>query len=242
MTQEQVTIQGSQRTDQEVTAEMREFLGLVDQPIGEQIKTLSLFGGAIASCIRMDFVDASHFREVPDNQEVYVSMTSGNNVGVIFDIAQRVEAPSGPSDMDAVDYHFEDVAVEPDRTAKIWNKRSIHFPHLSDKPAYQVIGTVSARSTEQATDPPTFTAIIMSILRLKEQTADIVITVNVPFDKPEVVRSERCIASPTYTGSDIDPENGAKSMLLEYGMKVSQEIIDGFQIFDFGLFCEDPVE
>lgn len=70
-----------------------------------------------------------NFREVPDNQEVYVSMTDGNDISVIFDIAQRVEAPSGPSDMDAVDYHFEDVAVDQDRTAKIWNKRAISVPH-----------------------------------------------------------------------------------------------------------------
>lgn len=101
---------------------------------------------------------------------------------------------------------------------------------------------MSARPTEQPTDPPTFLAIIMTILRLKEQAADIVITVNIPFDNPEMVRSEKCIASPTYTGGDIDPESGAKSVLLEYGMKVSQDLVNAFQILDFGLFCEDPVE
>ncbi|KAH0610000.1 uncharacterized protein H6S33_012546 [Morchella sextelata] len=212
------------------------------QDIEELRKAVELFGGAVVCAVPMDFQDASNFREVPDNQEVYVSMTDGNDTSIIFDIAQRVEAPSGPSDMDAVDYHFKDVAVDQDRTTKIWNKRPISAPHHSDKPAYQVIGTVSARPTEQPTDPPTFIAIIMTILRLKEQTADIVITVNIPFDNPEIVRSEKCIASPTYTGGDIDPASGVKSALLEYGMKVSQDLVNAFQILDFGLFCEDPVE
>lgn len=105
--------------------------------------------------------------------------------------------------------------------------------------SYQVIGTVSARPVEQQTDPPTFTAIIMTIIRLVEQKTDIVVTINVPFNDPKVVRTEKCIASPIYTGTDIDTENGSKSELLEFGMQVANEVVRSFKIVQWGLFVPD---
>lgn len=81
----------------------------------------------------LEFTDSqrdSDFREVPDHQEVYVSMTDGVDISIIFDIALRVEAPAGPSDMDAVDFHFEDVAMDQDRSAKVFSKRAVTLPNL----------------------------------------------------------------------------------------------------------------
>lgn len=76
----------------------------------------------------------SNFRVVPDHQEVYVSMTDGIDISIIIDIAQRVEAPAGPSDADAVDFHFEDVAVDQGRTAKVWSKSTTSLPNLQAPP------------------------------------------------------------------------------------------------------------
>lgn len=61
-------------------------------------------------------------------------MTDGVEVSIIFDIAQRVEASAGPSDAEAVDFHFEDVAVDQDRTAKIWSKSAVSLPNLQVSP------------------------------------------------------------------------------------------------------------
>lgn len=108
--------------------------------------------------------------------------------------------------------------------------------HSPNKPSYQVIGTVSARPTDTPTVPPTFTAILMTIVRLEQQTTDIVVTINVPFNDPEVVSTEKCIASPIYEGSDIDPQNGHKSELLAFGMNVAAEVVGSFVIVDWGLF------
>lgn len=181
------------------------------------------------------------------------------DTSIIFDITQRVNAPEGPSDMDAVDFHFKDIAVDQGRTAKIWGKRAVLLLNLSvttsssspltqniltktnspDKPAYEVIGTVSARPNDPPTLPPTFIAILMTIIRLEQQKTDIVVTINVPFDDPEVVRREKCIASPVYTGSDIDSENGDRSELLKFGMQVASEVVGNFKILDWGLFVPE---
>lgn len=64
-------------------------------------------------------------------------------------------------------------------------------------------------------------------------------TVNVPFNDPEVVKREKCIASPVYTGNDIDPENGSKSELLVLGMQVASEVAESFKIVDWGLFVPE---
>lgn len=184
-------------------------------------------------------------------------MTDSIDISIIFDIAQRVEAPTGPSDAEAINFHFEDVAVDQGRTAKMWSKSAVSLPklqvpspsdaptaredadqptHSPNNPSYHVIGTVSARPTDMPTVPPTFTAILMTIVRLEQQATDIVVTINVPFDDPKVVETEKCIASPVYGGDDIDPDNGHKSELLGLGMNVSAEVIGSFRIVDWGLF------
>lgn len=76
----------------------------------------------------------------------------------------------------------------------------------------------------------------MTIVRLEQQTTDIIITINVPFNDPSVVATEKCIASPIYQGDDIDPANGHKSELLAFGMEVAAEVVGSFRIIDWGLF------
>lgn len=76
----------------------------------------------------------------------------------------------------------------------------------------------------------------MTIVRLKQQATDIVVTINVPFNDPRVIEAEKCIASPVYGGDDIDPENGHKSELLGLGMDAAAEVVGSLRIVDWGLF------
>lgn len=82
----------------------------------------------------------------------------------------------------------------------------------------------------------------MTIVRLEKQTTDIVITINVPFNDPSVVATEKCIASPVYQGNDINPANGHKSELLAFGMEVAAEVVGSFRIINWGLFVMDEEE
>lgn len=79
----------------------------------------------------------------------------------------------------------------------------------------------------------------MTIVRLEQQATDIVVTINVPFDDPQVVETEKCIASPVYRGDDIDPENGHKSELLGLGMDVAAEVVGSLRIVNWGLFVTE---
>jgi hypothetical protein len=79
--------------------------------------TRPLFGGAIKASIPPHFLDArfppfllqltgSNFRDVPDNQEVFVSNLS--ETSLIFDILERVDVP----DNAAAEFHFDALAVD----------------------------------------------------------------------------------------------------------------------------------
>lgn len=95
----------------------------IDTLHGLPLKPAELFGGAITTVIPESFVDASNFREVPDNQEVFVSMSDDDgDVSIIVDILERVElegaVSEGDEDMKAMEVHFSDVLAE--RSGKAW--------------------------------------------------------------------------------------------------------------------------
>lgn len=75
-----------------------------------------LFGGAITATLPGSFVDASDFRQVPDNQEVLLSGTS--DVSLILEVLQQVGQGTDAAAMDhAVRFHFDSLAHDNDATA-----------------------------------------------------------------------------------------------------------------------------
>lgn len=77
----------------------------------------ALFGGSIKANIPPTFLDArylsqitffdnSNFRQIPDNQEVFVS--NQDETSIIFDVLERVDAP----DSAAAEFHFDALAVD----------------------------------------------------------------------------------------------------------------------------------
>lgn len=75
----------------------------------------SLFGGAITMALDGDFMDASEFRQVPDNQEVLLS--GDTNISVILEVLQQVADGTDPPAMDkAVRYHYDSIANDNDAT------------------------------------------------------------------------------------------------------------------------------
>lgn len=76
--------------------------------------------------IPQNFQDASAYRPVPDTQEVFVSMTYDTDISIVFDILCRVEG----SDEEAVNVHWEDVAVEDGRSQKLFQTGGAQVPGL----------------------------------------------------------------------------------------------------------------
>jgi hypothetical protein len=71
-----------------------------------------LYGGAITASLPASFANASQFRQVPDNQEVFVEPRNDAPISIIFDLLERAPRASG---LEAVVYHLDDVRDESDR-------------------------------------------------------------------------------------------------------------------------------
>ncbi|WVF67333.1 hypothetical protein IAT40_002084 [Kwoniella sp. CBS 6097] len=68
-----------------------------------------LFGGAISLDLPTNYLDASDLRQIPDNQEVFLSSTS--DTAVVLEILGMVEDGLASTDLwEAVKFHFSSIA------------------------------------------------------------------------------------------------------------------------------------
>ncbi|WRT69999.1 uncharacterized protein IL334_006992 [Kwoniella shivajii] len=68
-----------------------------------------LFGGAIALDLPRDYIDASDLRQIPDNQEVFLSSTS--DTAVVLEVLGMVEDGLASTDLwEAIKFHFSSIA------------------------------------------------------------------------------------------------------------------------------------
>ncbi|RXK40067.1 hypothetical protein M231_02707 [Tremella mesenterica] len=68
-----------------------------------------LFGGAISILLPQDYIDASDLRQVPDNQEVFLS--SASDTSLVIEVLSMVEEGQASSDLwEATKFHFESIA------------------------------------------------------------------------------------------------------------------------------------
>jgi len=99
-----------------------------------------------------------------------------------------------------------------------------------------ITGTTSSRPSE---NPEYFIGILMTLVRLPQQTTDIIITVNVPFNTSELVQAEKYLVSPR---AGTIGGGGEKSPMLRLGMAVMEGVLREFEVLDWGLFLEDAPE
>ncbi|KAL9101926.1 MAG: hypothetical protein Q9163_002864 [Psora crenata] len=73
-------------------------------------KHVELYGGAMEANVPSNFIDVSDIRQVPDEQEVYLS-TEGFS-SLIFDLRDRVTHLL--SDKEVIEYHLADIVDDGD--------------------------------------------------------------------------------------------------------------------------------
>ncbi|KAL2045521.1 hypothetical protein N7G274_001949 [Stereocaulon virgatum] len=146
-----------------------------------EFKHTELFGGAITANIPSGFADASAIRQVPDNQEVYVE--SNGFTSLTIDLTERVTHFS--TDKEALEYHFDDIIAEGDTKQVLAVNEDIKlakFPPTT--PILSLLAKITpsppAPGITQRPHSPTSTDIHLTLIRLVEQSADILITLNVP--------------------------------------------------------------
>ncbi|KAK8853445.1 hypothetical protein IAR55_004151 [Kwoniella newhampshirensis] len=73
------------------------------------LRARPLFGGAISLELPDSYLDASDLRQIPDNQEVFLSSTS--DTAVVLEVLGMVEDGSASTDLwEAIKFHFSSIA------------------------------------------------------------------------------------------------------------------------------------
>ncbi|KAF2121934.1 hypothetical protein BDV96DRAFT_134193 [Lophiotrema nucula] len=180
-------------------------------------KNTELYGGAITVDLPTAFGDVSQIRQVADHQEVYLD--SNGYSSVVFDILERVEKGS---DEEALQYHFQDLIEGTDDSTNVLEQGGARMAKIPNAPVYVLTYIQTPPPTTEAPKRPTpdFTSIHLLLLRLKEQSTDIVITVNVPH----------------YAGQYVKSAEGEKTQMMKDGEAVKEKILETFEIKDWGLF------
>lgn len=143
-----------------------------------------LFGGAMEFTCGEEYIDASQFRQVPDNQEVLVRAEVG--ASVIVELLDRQTIP----DDEAISFFFHDLA----RSNAAVNcslcpeLEQHHQPEVVDTPRGQlslsrILGcgtqTISKFANEEGSENSVFVA--MGLLRIPPPfSTDVLLTVNAP--------------------------------------------------------------
>ncbi|GME35826.1 DNA ligase ATP-dependent [Neofusicoccum parvum] len=188
-----------------------------------------LFGGAIVVDLPAGFADVSSIRQVPDNQEVYLDANGFSSV--IFDLTERLDESQASSDEEALKYHFQDIVGDSNDVTQFWQSNAASLARMPNAPAYTIIATQHPAPQQENRRPqPDFTAILLVLVRLAEQKTDIVITVNVPHVPGE------------YAKDEVDFAAARQGPLMDTAAAIRQQILQTFEIKDFGLFGTEEEE
>jgi len=187
-----------------------------------------LFGGALIVDLPSNFADVSNIRQVPSNQEVFLD--KDGYTSIIFDITERVGVSGTGAAIDgaALTTHLEDIVGSDIDTVKVWSTTETAFSKLPEgTPAYTLIATQTPPPNPDAQNSaPDFTAIVLSLVRLENESTDIVISINVPHIKGE------------YSEEDVDLQLGKQGKLIESAVEYAAWIWETFKIKDWDLFNE----
>ncbi|KZF18907.1 Mog1p/PsbP-like protein [Xylona heveae TC161] len=180
-----------------------------------------LFGGTIVADLPSAFVDASNIRQVPDHQEVYLD--KDGYTSIIFEITERVNDFN--TDEEALSYHLQDIA-EADEGLNILSSSTAHLPSLpDDTPAYTILATQEPIAGHQVSRLSIrCTALLLTLVRLEKQSADLLISINVPLLKEE------------FPDESVDLENGEAGTSLNAAMAYRERVLATLEIKDWSLF------
>eukprot|EP01106_Pelomyxa_sp_JSP_P014302 TRINITY_DN4513_c0_g1_i1.p1 TRINITY_DN4513_c0_g1~~TRINITY_DN4513_c0_g1_i1.p1 ORF type:complete len:182 (-),score=39.21 TRINITY_DN4513_c0_g1_i1:80-625(-) len=136
--------------------------------------TRALFGGAIVADVPPSFEDVSEVRGMPDNIEAFSDATTDQSV-----VIELAELDDAVADADAPAHYMDDVASTNDAT----DVATVAAPAPVAMPGLGVNGTamVSSQSVSKFREAARNTVhVYLCVVRLRQYTTDIVITLNSP--------------------------------------------------------------
>ncbi|THH14707.1 hypothetical protein EW146_g5653 [Bondarzewia mesenterica] len=136
--------------------------------------TTNLFGGAITALLPPGIVDASLFRQIPDNQEIFLYPNS--SISIVVEILQRAE----PNDLcEAVKFHFDSLAQDNSAQMSSVSEVTILESTGDNTPSPVILHgrqLVSKFNQVNADD----VRILMALYRVETKGVDVMLTMNVP--------------------------------------------------------------
>ncbi|KAI9018680.1 hypothetical protein CLU79DRAFT_759850 [Phycomyces nitens] len=188
-------------------------------------ETRGLFGGAIVAPIKNSFMDASHFRQVPDNQEVFVDTNTQQSL--IIELLEQVSADGEES----AKFHFGQLASDNDALSfDISSVRTcppdIVCPLLPAETTFVYVLHGSqqvAKFNEEKDGAYNHVHIVMAVIRLAHARTDVVISINAPQAVAEK-SSEKTTSEETMSAS------------LELVDEEMVELLNSFEVKDWTLF------
>ncbi|OBZ83865.1 putative ran guanine nucleotide release factor [Choanephora cucurbitarum] len=187
------------------------------------MNTQSLFGGAILSPVPSSFVDASQFRQIPDNQEVFVDMNTQQSL--IFELLEQVEAKH----TDVAKFHFQQLADDNEATdatvsyVEQLDPKEVSPLLTSDATELYILqGTqkVSKFNEKQADNT---VEIVMAVIRLIQVETDFVISINAPIQLAN-------------TSSEREYAQGTNPISIDVVKQEMLVALKGLEVKDWSLF------
>ncbi|KAL9932284.1 hypothetical protein V8E36_008763 [Tilletia maclaganii] len=180
-------------------------------PVADATSQRPLFGGAIVADVPTSWRDVSDFfRQVPDNQEVFVSPDSDptGEASLIVEVLQRVEAADPEA---AVRYHFDSIAhdnsAEDSQVLRTWTLNGSPSPIL-------LSGTQHVKKFGKASEPAHLVRIWVALWRIEEKNIDLVMSVNATAGEEEAT-------DPSQHGAELQTvfERAARTLeIRDYGL------------------------
>ncbi|CAL8464048.1 g3583 [Coccomyxa elongata] len=188
----------------------------------EPLQTVPLFGGAAEIALPPRLADVSNVRPVPDNQEVYTDPNVDQSL--IIEIVEHVDVP----DSDSAQHCFNDLAsVSGAGMQQIESEAILSLQDIPGVPpdAYKaiVIGEQLVAKGRQATHAANRVQVILAIIRLKQVSSEVLITLNTPV----------FVSSSSAAAQDIGAGEKAHHLMAPSLMR---RVIATFKIIDYSLF------
>lgn len=142
-------------------------------------KRISLFGGSMSMIIPRSLIDASEFRQVPDNQEVWISASSNDDSCMIVELVEY------DSTHDTT-WHFQQLAIDNEATnIQIIQKNFkpiFHIPNSFPKAItlYETLLGIQSIVKFRSTDQSKEIYIYLAVLNIPLYNTTILISYNQP--------------------------------------------------------------
>ncbi|KAK9371008.1 hypothetical protein V1509DRAFT_637342 [Lipomyces kononenkoae] len=202
-----------------------------------EFKLVGLFDDSIKVHLPEGFVDASDFRQIPDNQEVFVATDSSESAddSIIIELVERLESDdpnesSAQADQTAVRAHYEEISSINSNIsrAKVLGLVPLEVSLRQPSAAYMITGTQIAEKwgTNRSTDLR-YLVLTLAVVRLPQHSTDVLISFN-----SAVSCSEEALQSFT-ENDDID-----SSVLLRIGLlqAICRKVVESLEVVNWDLF------